>query len=240
MRTHRNIENTARAARRRRPAALAVPSEIAREPAAFKQAAAYADCYRWSLTETERAQWVHNASPALAHLRVFSAGIFFEAHGHNWERENLEEGILIYCTLGKGHYLQDGQEHDVQPGDLLYAPPCTHHRYWANEENPWTIYWMHLSGTLLADYQRVLGLVEEGPVRHIGVHNDIILEFTRLVTEPLAPPVEDRSWLRIQANAMAVLGRIAALPHNIAKISGAYGPIQKAITLMNDSLEKEF
>jgi AraC-like DNA-binding protein len=242
MRTRRNIENTAEAARRRRrlSAAVAVPSEIPREPAAFKQAAAYADCYRWSLTEAERAQWVHNPSQALTHLRVFSAGIFFEAHGHNWEREGLAEGILIYCTLGNGHYQQDGKVHEVQPGDLLYAPPLTHHSYWADTERPWTIYWMHLSGTLLTDYQRLLGLLEQGPVRHIGVHNDILLEFTRLVTEPLGAPVGDLSWLRIQANALAVLGRLAALPHNIAKIASAYGPIQKAITLMNDSLEKEF
>jgi AraC-like DNA-binding protein/quercetin dioxygenase-like cupin family protein len=217
-----------------------VPSESLREAAAIKQAAAYADCYRWSLTEAERAQWVRNLSPALAHLRVFSAGVFFEARGHDWERENLDEGILIYCTLGKGYYVQDGQQHEIQPGDLLYAPPRTHHRYRADAENPWTLYWMQLSGTLLADYQRLLGLVEQGPVRHIGVHNDIILEFTRLVSEPLAPPAEDRSWLRIQANAMAVLGRIVALPQNIAEVTGAYGPIQKAITLMDDSLNKEF
>ena len=62
----------------------------------------------------------------------------------------------------------------------------------------------------------------------------------RLVTEPLTSAAEDRGCFRIQANAIAVLGRIVALPHNIAEIASAYGPIQKAVTLMNASLDKEF
>jgi AraC-like DNA-binding protein len=242
MKGKRKIDNTAKAGRRRvgLQAKITVPSEILREPLAFKQADTYADCYRWSLTEAERVQWTQNPSEVLSQLRVFSAGIFFEARGHDWERSGLAEGILIYCTDGQGHYLQDGKQHDIQAGDLLYAPPGSHHRYWTDEEHPWTVYWMHLSGQLLADYERLLGLVEPGPVRHIGVHNDIVLEFSRLVTEPLRSGAADQGWFRIQANAIAVLGRIVALPHNIAEIASAYGPIQKAVTLMKASLDKEF
>jgi AraC family transcriptional regulator, arabinose operon regulatory protein len=216
-----------------------VPSEAANEPFFTQQARSYTDCYRWSLTEAERLQWVHTRSPALNALRVFSCGIFVEARGHWWERASLPEGVLIYCTEGEGHYRQGDREWAVQPGDLLYAPPRTHHRYWADEEHPWTIYWAHLSGDLLLDYERILGLIERGPVRHIGLHNEIVSDFTRLIIQH-PTSTNEADWFCIQANAVTILGRIAGLPHNIAEIAAAYGPIQKAITLMTASLNQPF
>jgi AraC-like DNA-binding protein len=216
-----------------------VPSELAYAPVYTKQARLYTDCYRWELTDKQRRQWIAARSPVLSILQVFSSGIFVEARGHWWERVSLPEGILIYCTEGKGHYRQDDREWEVHPGDLLYAPPRTNHRYWADEEQPWTIYWMHLFGTLLPHYEQLLGLIERGPVRHIGLHDDIVADFTRLVIKhPTA--ANEADWFCIQANAVAILGRIAALPHNISDIAAAYGPIQKAIALMTASLDQLF
>ena len=173
-------------------------------------------------------------------LRVFSCGIFVEARGHVWERANLPEGILIYCTEGKGHYRQDDRQWEVRPGDLLYCPPRSHHRYWADAEHPWTIHWMHLSGDLLPHYEGLLGLIERGPVRDIGVHSEIVADFKRLVTHPPGSAAAETRWFCIQTTALAILGRIASLPHNISEIAAAYGPIQKAIALMNTSLDLPF
>jgi len=233
-----NKRRSARGGKRRSPK-VSVPSEAASEPLSTQQQRSYGDCYRWSLTDAERLQWIKVRSPVLRALRVFQCGIFVEAREHSWRRAGLLEGILIYCTEGKGYYRQDHREYEVQPGDLLYCPPRTHHGYWADAEHPWTIYWMHLSGDLLSHYERLLGLSEGGPIRHIGLHNDIIAYFTRLVTEP---PVsaDDSSWFRIQTNAVATLGRIAALPHNISDIAAVYGRIQKTMTLMNASLDQPF
>jgi AraC family transcriptional regulator, arabinose operon regulatory protein len=217
-----------------------VPSETANEPFFSKQERSYADCYRWALTDAERRQWIDCRSPVLRALRVFSCGIFVEAREHQWERSNLPEGILIYCTEGKGYYRQADRTYEVQPGDLLYCPPGTQHRYWADAEHPWTIYWMHLSGELLPHFERLLGLIERGPVRHIGLHDNISTDFTLLVTHPPAASATDSEWFCVQANAVAILGHIAALPHNIAEIAAAYGPIQKAMSLMNASVDQPF
>ena len=216
-----------------------VPSEIANEPFFTKQTRAYADCYRWWLTDEDRQRWLKASSPLLGTLRVFSAGIFVEARGHSWERAGLPEGVLKYCTEGKGYFRQDGRQWEVQPGDLLYASPGTHHRYWADDKNPWTVYWMHLSGNLLPDYERLLGLIERGPDRHIGVHNDIVADFTRLVIHH-PHPHNETDWFGIQTNAADILGRIAALPDNIADIAAAYSPIQKAIAHMTAALDQPF
>ncbi len=185
-------------------------------------------------------RWLHSRWTALGTLRVLNSGIFVEARGHWRERSNLAEGILIYCTEGKGWYLQNEKKWEVLPGDLLYCPPLSRHRYWADTEHPWTIFWMHLSGDLLPQYENLLGLAKRGPVRRIGLHNDIIADFNRLtITHPFTS-IGDSEFFCIQANAFSILGRIAALPQNIAEIGAAYAPIQKAISLMNASLHQSF
>jgi AraC-like DNA-binding protein/quercetin dioxygenase-like cupin family protein len=235
-------DNTAKPERggKRRSPEVPIPSETANEPFFTKQARSYGDCYRWSLADEERRQWMEVRSMVLGALRVFSCGIFVEARGHRWERDGLPEGILIYCTEGNGHYRQEDREYEVQPGDLLYCPPRTHHGYWADAEHPWTIHWMHLSGDLLPRYESLLGLIERGPVRHIGLHDDIIAGFTRLVTHPPLSSADASQWFCVQANAVTILGHIAALPHNISDIAAAYVPIQKAIALMRASLDQPF
>jgi AraC-like DNA-binding protein len=216
-----------------------VPSENVYEAVFAKQTSAYADCYRWALTDAQRREWIAAESPVLSGLRVFSCGTFIKASSHRWERSGLAEGILIYCVDGRGCYAQDGREWEVQPGDLLYAPPRSHHSYWADAKTPWTIHWMHLSGELLPHYERVVGLVKRGPVRHIGVHADIIAEFTRLVRmQPMTD--EETNWFCVQTIAAGILGRIDALPHNISDIAGAYRSIQKAIALMNTAVDQPF
>ncbi len=200
---------------------------------------AYGNYCQWTLTDEERRQWSDTDSPLLDMLRVFCCGLFVEAHGHSWERSDLAEGVLIYCTSGKGNYRQGGQQWEIKAGDLLYCPPNSHHQYWADAAQPWTIYWMHLSGSMLPQYEKHLGLVDSSPVRHIGTHDTIIAEFTHLIARhPLAMSSAD--WFRIQTNAIAVLGRIAELPHNIADIATAYGPVQKAIALIDASLDQIF
>jgi hypothetical protein len=66
-----------------------VPSETANEPFSTKQERSCGDCYRWSLTDAERCQWMEVRSPVLGVLRVFSCGIIVEARGHRWERDGL-------------------------------------------------------------------------------------------------------------------------------------------------------
>lgn len=219
---------------------VALPTETALEPFFSRQARSYGDVYRWSLTDEERLQWIALGSPVLNALRVFSCGSFMEARGHRMEREGLPEGVLLYCTEGKGYYRQDNDEYEVKPGDLLYCPPLSHHRYWADAETPWTIHWMHLSGDLLPHYEALLGLIERGPIRHIGIHDEIIADFTRLIINPPLSGADASCCFRIQANAITILGDLAALPRNIADITAAYGPVQRAIVLMRASLDQPF
>ena len=226
----------------RTPQKTIVPTESEKEEQNTQQMRTFGAHYHWALPDAERRCWLNDGSSMLATLRVFCYGHFVQSKGHLWERTHLQEGILIYCTDGKGFYWQDGHEWEVHPGDLLYCPPSTHHRYWADENQPWTIHWMHLSGDALPEYESLLGLLERGPLRHIGIHDNIKADFTRITLEHSSASGE-LYWFSIQSIALAILGHIAELPHHIADIADiadSYGPVQKIITLMRNSLDQPY
>ncbi|MCX6873497.1 MAG: AraC family transcriptional regulator [Verrucomicrobia bacterium] len=115
-----------------------LPSEIALVHTWANLERPYTDCRHYWLDEAERLRWHHAPSPVLAGFQVFSCGRFVEAWGHMWERDKLPEGVLIYCVDGKGYYQADDRDWLIGAGDLLYAPPNTHHLYWADGRHPWS------------------------------------------------------------------------------------------------------
>lgn len=120
----------------------------------------------------DRKRWLHSA--AIEDLRVFQTGYFKKAHGHSVERRNLDESVLIYCVGGKGRYTRGKSSWSIGAGDLLYISPKTHHKYEADERDPWTIHWMHISGARMNLYRRLIGFTQEAPVIRLGMHIEII------------------------------------------------------------------
>ncbi len=217
-----------------------IPSENALASLWKEQARTYGDCRRWTMDDSERCQWNQCGLPALTNLKIFSGGCFVEAWNHRWERSNYEEGVLAYCTAGKGIYRSGESEWQINKGDLLYAPPLSDHAYWADPHEPWTIHWMHLSGDAVPQYEKILGLRDHGPVRHIGVQPDVISAFDQLIGYPQLSGGGPSHWLGIQASALSVLGRIAELPLNIADIANEYTVIRKAMRLMMDAIDQSY
>jgi AraC-like DNA-binding protein len=175
----------------------------------------------------------------LASLCVFACGIFAEARGHFCERPDSPEGVLIFCAQGRGYLELAGQRREIGPGDLLYCPPGIHHRYGADSRQPWTIGWMHLYGPQLPFYEKLLGFSRSRPVRHVG-HRPELLEEFRQLTETLQSGGDDRHLFVIQAQALHILGRIAAVPPSMATIPVQTQAIQKAMVLMEGALDRPF
>ena len=140
------------------------------------------------LATTFAAQEAWRAYPTLHGFCVFYAGWYVEAQGHFWKRDNTNEGIYIYCTGGKGFYRCNGQEWPVRPGDLVYCAPFTNHSYGADADDPWTIYWMHVSGPEISTYSSMLRVSIDLPVIHVGHHPRAIETFQTLF-QFLKPPL---------------------------------------------------
>jgi len=96
-------------------------------------------------------------------------GFFPHARGHLRERaQGADQAIFIYCSQGRGWCDLDRQHHEVGPGDLLVVPANTPHVYAAEEDDPWTIYWFHVQGKMVAGFLNELGVSAQRPVVQPG------------------------------------------------------------------------
>lgn len=79
---------------------------------------------------------------------ITDLGYYPNANHHFRKRKTgASEYIFIYCIKGEG-WLQigDGFKTKVLPNHYFIIPKNKQHSYGANNENPWSIYWMHFDG----------------------------------------------------------------------------------------------
>lgn len=81
----------------------------------------------------------------LFHIYITQIGYFPKAAHHYRKRElGCTENIFIYCTKGKGHCILDNKQYQVNANQFIIIPATDKYIcYWADETEPWTIYWLH-------------------------------------------------------------------------------------------------
>jgi len=90
---------------------------------------------------------VCNFTPSMNFLFVTDIGFYPRAQYHYRERPGgISQHILIYCTEGKGWLETVHGKVEVNPNEYLVIPADMPHKYGADEQNPWTIYWAHFKG----------------------------------------------------------------------------------------------
>jgi len=142
-------------------------------------------------------------------LTVTDAGYFPEAKGHRRSRPHgATEAIVILCTAGTGRARFAGAEHVLAPGSCIVIPAGEPHEYWASDESPWTIWWMHVRGT---DAPELVGAMrrEAQPVLRLRSVDRVVALFDELVTELERRPSPSRA-LAASGIAWHVLTRVAA------------------------------
>lgn len=85
--------------------------------------------------------------PLVRRLYLTDVGFFPCARYHYRERrDGAEEYIFIYCTEGRGTIVVDGRKYTLHESEAFCIPPYRYHRYFACEEDPWSILWVHFKG----------------------------------------------------------------------------------------------
>ena len=144
-----------------------------------------------------------------APLRVTDVGFFPKADHHDRERtDGCDTAILLYCREGWGHVrLGEDAECLLQPGQAIFIPPNTPHRYRASVEQPWSVYWVHLTGTMIPHYARLLGTNNPVPV-HPQADGEILREFHRCFSL-LRQPCQQEEFFLVCQSAGTILALIA-------------------------------
>lgn len=104
------------------------------------------------------------SEPVTSSILVTDAGFFPRATRHGRRRRSASETIVILCSTGRGHCEIDGEDHEVGPGQVLVIPGGVPHHYHADEHDPWTIWWIHVTGSAVPALVRELARAVPGPV----------------------------------------------------------------------------
>ena len=95
--------------------------------------------------------------PIVKQLHITDIGYYPNAQYHYRQRsQGINQNILIYCTKGKGWARIREKKYALSAGDFVLLPAFTPHEYAADEQAPWTIYWLHFKGTNSTDFVEMM------------------------------------------------------------------------------------
>lgn len=100
----------------------------------------------WVIPKSILTKWaVH---PMLLPLMPTDIGWYPEALYHYREREEgADEHILIFCVAGQGWYEIGDHHYTLEANEAVLIPRATPHRYASDENEPWSIHWVHFIGS---------------------------------------------------------------------------------------------
>ncbi len=86
-------------------------------------------------------------NPLISDLYFTDIGYYPLARHHFRERPaGCAQHILIYCVEGNGEIRLGETLHTVHADHFFIIPAGMAHAYHSDEQNPWSIYWIHFSG----------------------------------------------------------------------------------------------
>ncbi len=116
-------------------------------------------------------------------LYPLAFGYYENAHEHKIERVNHDDHLIIFCADGVGWIDYDNKTLKLSKNQLLILPKGVQHRYRADKDNPWSIYWVHLLGHLF----------------------DAFMDNIGLTNRPLVVPIDDPSLLEEEFQQLLVI-----------------------------------
>jgi AraC family transcriptional regulator, arabinose operon regulatory protein len=112
---------------------------------------------------------------------IGSLGYYPQAAGHYTNRKKgLPENLLIYCVDGNGWFRIRNKNYKVQPNEFFILPRNTEHAYGSDDNNPWSIYWLHFGGTQLPDLNKLPAVTTAFAPTPIRGREEIIAAFNKI------------------------------------------------------------
>jgi len=120
---------------------------------------------------------IHSKSPELFNIFITQIGYFPKAANHYRERKKgCADNILIYCTQGSGHCILDKKQYEVKSNQFILIPATSKYIcYWADEQTPWTIYWLHYSSNHISTINESLNIDVARPPIQIPLNENAII-----------------------------------------------------------------
>ncbi|MDD7885377.1 AraC family transcriptional regulator [Flavivirga sp. 57AJ16] len=106
-------------------------------------------------------------NPLINTLYFTDIGFFPRANHHSVKRlKGSKEFILIYCCEGEGVIRVDNKNKIIKSNSFYIIAPGEPHEYYAKDNNPWSIYWVHFTGNMAGHfYNKFISEYLDSPVQ---------------------------------------------------------------------------
>lgn len=113
-------------------------------------------------------------------LKLYYCGTEDCQPGHSWGPAVKDHYKIHYVHSGKGIFKIGEETYNIKDGQCFLICPDIVSYYKADEEDPWTYYWVAFNGLNVRSYLNRAGLTVESPVINC-CNDDIIIDcFTRM------------------------------------------------------------
>ena len=170
-------------------------------------------------------------------LYITDIGYYPRARFHYVERpKGIDQHIIIYCHDGVGFIETGTAEYRVNPGEFFFIPAKTPHAYRAEENNAWTIYWIHFKGPLASGLADRLSAAANGKgvvhsaEKSIAIFNDMYAQLERGYSNDTLMYINMCFWHYL---ASLVYNSKAAEPAANSK-----GPVDAAIDFLSGNVSR--
>lgn len=171
-------------------------------------------------------------------LYLTDIGYYPKALFHARERrKGCQECILIYCIKGEGWCMFNNEKYKLTSSQLIVLPPNVPHVYYADKQNPWTIYWIHFSGENALEIIRHLLKGDSFKPVNVSGNEERNSLFDKLF-----------SLAEVASNPQNLIDISICLPYYLTtftqpllqpkvSLSGNYDPVNKSIAFMKGNLK---
>jgi AraC-like DNA-binding protein len=169
-------------------------------------------------------------------LFITDIGNFLNARYHFLERKNgCNNYILLYCLHGKGSIENQYGKLELLQNQFIIIPPNEFHRFQANIDDPWSIYWVHFNSNQLEKLSHEINLEDFCTPTNI-IYNEQILDVWHQMYESLSSGYTTINIL----NANMYLYRFLCffLFQNEFLTDEREGPLEKSIQFMKANISK--
>jgi len=119
-----------------------------------------------------------NSNVILKDFCVTWAGFYENAAAHIVQPRVLkDEYQIMYCIEGSGHLILSGTKYNVSQGSIIFFLKGEMHSYHADQNNPWSVYWIGFSGAHSEHYLAMLKVSKSNPIIHVGIDNILVKHF---------------------------------------------------------------
>ncbi|MGC4154450.1 MAG: AraC family transcriptional regulator [Propionicimonas sp.] len=136
------------------------------------------------------------AAPITSQLLVTDCGYFPRADAHRRVRPHgAGQTVLLLCSQGSGWAEVEGVRHRIGPRQALIVPRRAPHAYGADSVDPWTIWWLHLTGAQVPELLAATKATRQRPVIPVPA----LARCTALIEEAIEHLEQDETLARLRA-----------------------------------------